>query len=100
MEFEEAADCGNLPCGTVVLKAKEYDPRMHLPIAVYLLPEVLIVRNQDSAFRDRSADHSIIINTASVFVYREDIMPLVSEPARNSRSGTLVHEEAHLGRLR
>jgi len=96
VEFQETADGGDLPGSAVILQAQEYDSGMNLTVAVDLLSEVFIVRNQDSVLRNGTGDHGIVINAAGILVAGEDIVPLVSEPAGHGRPGTFVHEEAHL----
>ena len=96
MERQETADCGDLPGSAVILQAQEYNPSVYLSVTEDLLAEVFIVRYQNPTLGNRSSDHGIVVNPTGSLIHGEDIVTLIQQPAGYRRSGTFIHEEAHL----
>jgi hypothetical protein len=84
----------------LVVKTKQDDSLVWISLAVNLGPKVLVIGNQDSALGKGLADNLIVIKTASLFVYRKDIMALLAQLVGHYGSGAFIDEKSHSIRLR
>ena len=100
MIIEKLLHDSYLVLSALILETKQDDASMRPLVTMYLLTEVLVVRDDDSVFCECPAHDLIIVHPASLVKDGKDIVMSSTKPSGHCWAGTLVNEEPHSGSFR
>jgi hypothetical protein len=100
MVIEKPLHDSYLVLSALILKTKQNNSSMRLPITIHLFAKILVVRDKDSILCEGPANDLIIVHPASLLKDGKDVVMNFPKPLGHGWAGTLVNEEPHSGSLR
>jgi hypothetical protein len=100
MVIEKLLHDSYLVLSALILKTKQNDTSMRVPVTIHLFTKILVVCGKDSILCEGPANDLIIVHPASLLKDGKDVVMNFPKPLGHGWAGTLVNEEPHSGSLR
>lgn len=85
-----------LDCCVIIFETKQQNAGVAAPVAIHLLPEILVVSDQDAFFSQGFDDDQVVVGLWHFLRHGGNVMTKLSETLYDCLSGGFVDEESQL----